>query len=128
MRPRHFAFLVALTAPLAASAQDGPFKVEPLKEAPPEALAGPVRGAMAPEGYRVTDGQGKPFLDLWLRKAVPASGKPSGPKGAILFPVLADGELLGAVRFAVEGHDYRDQAIAAGVYTVRYGLQPVNGD
>ena len=27
-----------------------------------------------------------------------------------------------------EGHDYRDQPIAKGVYTMRYGLQPVNGD
>ena len=51
-----------------------------------------------------------------------------GPKGAVLFPVLAEGELLGALRFPGEGHDYRDQTIAKGVYTLRYGFQPVNGD
>ena len=27
-----------------------------------------------------------------------------------------------------ESHDYRDQAIPKGTYTLRYGLQPVNGD
>ena len=32
------------------------------------------------------------------------------------------------LQFATEGHDYRDQPIAKGVYTMRYGLQPVNGD
>ena len=32
------------------------------------------------------------------------------------------------LEFAKEGHDYRDQAVAKGVYTIRYGLQPVNGD
>jgi len=79
-------------------------------------------------GYRVVDAQGKPFAEFWLRKAVPASAKPAGPKGNVLFPVLAEGELLGALRFPGEGHDYRDQPIAAGVYTLRYGLQPVNGD
>ena len=36
--------------------------------------------------------------------------------------------MLGALRFPGEGHDYRDQTIAKGVYTLRYGLQPVNGD
>jgi hypothetical protein len=45
-----------------------------------------------------------------------------------LFPNLAEGELLGIVRFSTEGHDFRDQSIAKGVYTLRYGLQPVNGD
>ena len=46
----------------------------------------------------------------------------------MLFPFLADGELIGLLQFAAEGHDYRDQPIAKGVYTMRYGLQPVNGD
>ena len=46
----------------------------------------------------------------------------------MLFPFLADGELIGLLQFAAEGHDYRDQSIAKGVYTMRYGLQPVNGD
>jgi hypothetical protein len=41
---------------------------------------------------------------------------------------LADGELLGVLQFRSEGHDYRDQPIAKGAYTMRYGLQPVNGD
>ncbi len=51
-----------------------------------------------------------------------------GPKDAVQFPFLADGELIGVLQFATEGHDYRDQPIAKGVYTMRYGLQPVNGD
>jgi len=36
--------------------------------------------------------------------------------------------LLGVLQFTNEGHDYRDQSITKGVYTLRYGLQPVNGD
>lgn len=46
----------------------------------------------------------------------------------MLYPFLTDGELLGVLQFATEGHDYRDQSIAKGLYTMRYGLQPVNGD
>jgi hypothetical protein len=125
MRP--LAFLAIALTPLAAAAQES-YKVEPLKEGPPSALAGPVKEALDAQGYRVLDGQGKPFVEFWLRKAVPASGKPAGPKGPVLFPVLGEGELLGAMRFVAEGHDYRDQTITPGVYTMRYGLQPENGD
>jgi hypothetical protein len=118
--------LIALL-PTAALGQDS-YKIEPLKQAPPPSLAAPIRGVLRAEGYRVLDGQGKTYAEIWLRKAIPASEKPAGNKGAIQFPFLAEGELLGALRFPGEGHDYRDQAIGHGVYTLRYGLQPVNGD
>jgi hypothetical protein len=110
-----------------ALGQDG-YKVSVLKEASPASVSEEVRKATNAEGYRIVDAQGQTFADIWLRKAVPSSEKPSGPKEAIQFPFLADGELLGVIRFASEGHDYRDQSIAKGVYTLRYGLQPVNGD
>jgi hypothetical protein len=125
-RPRAILLAVALL-PTAARAQES-YKIEAIKEGPPSALAGPIREALGSQGYRVVDGQGKPFAEIWLRKAVPASAVPAGPRGAILYPFLAEGELIGALRYDGEGHDYRDQAIAGGVYTLRYGLQPVNGD
>jgi hypothetical protein len=113
--------------PTAVLAQES-YKIEVLKEGPPSALPGAIKEALAPQGYRVLDDLGKTYAEFWVRKATPAKGKPSGPEGAVLFPVLAEGELLGALRFPGEGHDYRDQVIAQGVYTIRYGSQPVNGD
>lgn len=119
---------LALVALLPAVVRAQEYKVEVLKEAPPAALSGAVKGVLESQGYRVVDDQGKPYAEFWLRKAIPASSKPSGPKGAIQFPFLEEGELFGALRFPGEGHDYRDQTIAKGVYTLRYGLQPQNGD
>lgn len=131
MRPQRVSLcrlaVVLFALPTAALAQES-YKIEPLKEAPPSDLAGEVRGALAAQGYKVVDGKGKTYAEFWLRKSVPASEKPSGPKGTVQFPFLAEGELLGALRYPAEGHDYRDQSIGKGVYTVRYGLQPVNGD
>ncbi|HEX8203220.1 MAG TPA: hypothetical protein VF590_22275, partial [Isosphaeraceae bacterium] len=116
----------ALSATVARAQES--YKVEVLKEGPPAALAAGIKGTLATSGYRVLDDQGKPYADLWFRAAVPASGAPAGAKGAVLFPVLAEGELLGALRFPGDGFDYRDQPIAGGVYTMRYGLEPINGD
>ena len=118
---------IAVLLPTSVLAEDS-YKVEVLKEAPPSSVAGALRSELNAQGYRVVDGQGKSYAEIWLRKAIPASGKPAGAKGAVQFPVLAEGELLGTLRFPGEGHDYRDQSIAPGVYTLRYGLQPVNGD
>jgi hypothetical protein len=119
--------VLALAMVTPAAAQDS-YKLEKLNEGPPPGLATGVKGTLEAHGYRVLDPQGKPFVEVWLRKGTPASAKPSGPKGAVLYPVLTEGELIGAVKFAAEGHDYRDQTITPGVYTLRYGLQPVNGD
>jgi hypothetical protein len=114
-------------APAGALAQDT-YKLEVLKEAAPSALPAAIKSTLLDEGFRVVSSAGKPVADFWLRKATPATAKPSGPKGPVCFPVLSEGELLGALRFPADGHDYRDQPIPAGVYTLRYGLQPVNGD
>jgi hypothetical protein len=127
MRCFRLIVLAVVLLPTAVLAQES-YKIEVLKEGPPAALAGEIKDVIGATGYRIVDDQGKSYAEFWLRKAVPATAKPAGPQGAILFPVLAEGELLGALRFPAEGHDYRDQTIAKGVYTLRYGLQPVNGD
>jgi hypothetical protein len=36
--------------------------------------------------------------------------------------------LIGALRFPRRSRDFRDQNIARGVYTLRYGLQPIDGN
>jgi hypothetical protein len=126
MKPTVFWFVLSAFGP-AVLAQDS-LKVEFLKQGPPQSLASEVRSALSGQGIRIQDGQGRTVADVWLCKAAPASEKPSGPKGEIQFSFLADGELLGILQFVSEGHDYRDQPIAKGIYTMRYALQPVNGD
>jgi hypothetical protein len=107
---------------------DDSYKVQELKQAPPSAVSPEIAKVLNTEGYQVLDGEGKPFAEIWLRKDVPATAKPAGAKGVIQFPFLAESELLGVMQLYAEGHDYKDQAVAKGVYTMRYGLQPVNGD
>jgi hypothetical protein len=123
-----FCFLALALWPSAAALAQESYTIARLKEAPPKELSGPVRETLQDDGYKVVDAQGKTYAEIWLRKHVPAKAKPGAAQGQILFPFLAEGELLGALRFPGEGHDYRDQSIGKGVYTLRYGLQPVNGD
>ncbi len=123
----NFRFVLAFVA-TSTMAMAESYTVEPLSEGPPAALAEAIRLTLGSHGYRVVDGDGKPYVDLWLREGAPATAAPSGPSGALLFPVLTEGELLGALRYSAEGHDYRDQPLPTGIYTFRYGIQPENGD
>ena len=57
---------------------------------------------------------------------MPSAAKASGD--SIAFPTIPYGSLVGVIRFPSQGADRRGQPIKPGVYTMRYGNYPVNGD
>jgi len=101
------------------------FAVEPLKEGAPTEVAEAIRKEIAPAGSRVLRG-GKPFVDFWFRAALP-TGEARGGLG-ILYGTLKPSGLVGVARFHGGGSDFKGQKFPAGVYTMRYGLQPEDGD
>jgi len=114
------ALAVALAvAPASASAQA--LKASPLDEPAPAVLASAIRGALGPEGVRVM--RDALAIDFWWVKALPVkAGVP------VDWLAVAEGSLVGAVRLSNEYRTIRGQAIKAGVYTLRYAIQPANGD
>jgi hypothetical protein len=75
------------------------------------------------QGHRVAGPSGA-WCEVWLRQMIPAGPKPAD--AAIVLP-LAQGTLLGVLRFPANGYDRRGQTVKAGVYTLRYSLYPVDG-
>jgi len=116
-------FAAALFCTARVSAQS--YKVEPATDAPPSELSAAVRDSLAPQALRVTGPSG-PVCEIWVRKSVPGQA-PSSNIG-VVYTQLAEGTLVGAVKFPADLKDYRRQAIKAGVYTLRYELSPVNGN
>jgi hypothetical protein len=108
--------LVLSFAILPVFAQD--YKVEPIAS-PAPALA----PAMQDQGYRISSPSG-PWCEVWFAKSIPVGGKPSDD--AVVFGI-AQGTLLGVVRFPGKGADRRGQVIPAGVYTLRYSNFPADG-
>jgi hypothetical protein len=109
-------FLWAFTA----SAQD--YKLEPIAAAAPD-LPAAYASALDSKGYRIVGPSG-PWCEIWFRKSITAGPKPSD--AAITLPI-AQGTLLGILRFPGKGSDRRDQTVKAGVYTMRYSDYPVDG-
>lgn len=101
-------------------------RVEALNEAAPrDELAAEIADQLAPTGFTVIRGTKTTLCDVWLCKQLPVQAGFQAT-GEVNYP-FAPGELIGVVRFARKSADFRDQDIASGLYTLRYGLQPVDG-
>ncbi len=111
--------------PIAAAAP--PLRVKVEKTDPPSELSPAVRGVLFDQALLVHDNHGQLVCTIWpvqnltLKDGVKASG---GAK----YSHLEESTVLGAIRFANDWRDYRKQKIRAGVYVLRFGLQPMDGD
>ena len=109
-----------LLVAFSAFAQD--YKLEPITAAAP-GLPAAYSSVIQPQGFRV-NGTGGAWCEVWLAKSLPVGSKPDD--AAISFGI-AQGTLLGVIRFPAKGADRRGQVIPAGVYTLRYSDFPVDG-
>jgi hypothetical protein len=119
-------FASAAIAFLAATAGAQSYKVESSSTPPPQDLAAGIRDALSPDALHVSGPSG-PLCDLWLRKSIPAAATPDTSLG-VNFGQIPQGALAGAIKFDAAGADYRGQPIKPGVYTLRFMLQPVDGN
>lgn len=87
---------------------------------PPEALAPALRSELVPDGVRAGS------LEVWLRSSPPLGEAREGL--GIAFGRLAPGALAGVVRLTSDWTDYKGQRIAAGIYTLRYAIEPADGN
>lgn len=93
-------------------------------DAVPVDLAASVAAAIAPGGVRAQ--LDAVTIDLWWVSGI-AGGPPTmAATGA--WQQVPQGALLGAMRLSAPFRDVRGRVMPAGVYTLRFGLQPANGD
>lgn len=104
-----------------------PHKMEAFKSPPPKGLSDKIAAQLDENAVRVIGPNG-PVCEIWLIKEV-ATKDDFKPTLTIKYP-FTSGQLLGAVRLPTAGAalDFRGQELAAGVYTLRYGLQPQDGN
>lgn len=101
-------------------------KLEPVS-ALPDGLSKEIAAVVDSKGLRVVGEEG-PACTVWLAKEIPT--KPDfKPTLSVKYP-LAPGELLGVLQVQSKAKftDFRGQEIKAGVYTLRYGQQPEDGN
>jgi hypothetical protein len=110
---------------LTATAVVAQYKAQPSGDPPSEAAA-PILGAVNKTGTKVVAENGTAYAEIWLRSTMPTG--PNTGESSVTLPTIPAGALLGLLRFPAKGSDRRGQTIAPGVYTLRYGNYPVNGN
>jgi hypothetical protein len=113
------ALLALLLAPLALVAQ---YKAD-AAGAPPRELPANFARLLLSNGFKISS-SGAPYCEIWFRAALPSG--PASPPRNVTLPQVRLGALVGVIRFDAPGADRRGQSIQPGLYTLRYGLLPLN--
>ena len=121
MRLRHLLSLAFIFVAVTSFAQ----KVEKLPALDDASVPAAVKGVLDTSGTRVLLSDGSPLAEVWLRKSTPQS---TTKNSDVLYPQLALSQMVGVVRFPNGGKDFRGHAIKPGLYTMRYDVQPSDGD
>jgi hypothetical protein len=69
-----------------------------------------------------------PVMRIWFRKAIPVQSPLPDEKREPTYRDIAEGTFAGVLEFPKVFTDYRRQKLPAGVYTLRYAIQPDTGD
>lgn len=119
---------VALLCPVLLLAQEATHKVQTAERTLPKELSEAIRKQLSPQAVVVTDAKGTEVAEVWHRKQIPATASDAQLKTGLNYRNIKESEVIGAVRFKQNSADYRKQTIKPGVYTMRLGYQPLDGD
>ena len=94
---------------------------------PPAAISEMIAASLNPQGQQVRSGK-QSLCTVWLAKELPL--KPDFKSTLSVKYPLIPGQLVGVLEVIAKSDftDFRGQEVAAGVYTLRYGQQPVDGN
>jgi len=96
--------------------------------APPAEVQEPIRKLLKAGSVQLSDAKGDVLAEVWLRKEVPVKATEAQIKNGLTYREVAVSTVVGALRVSKTIFDYRKQKINPGVYTLRMGQQPMDGD
>jgi len=130
--PRTFCWAVAgfllLAGPAWAAVDGAKCTVMTATAEPPKELAEPIRALLSDRSVQLLDGEGKLIGEFWFRKELRVKATAEELKKGIGYRKLEESTVLGAVRLDQAWTSFRKQIIKPGLYTLRIGFQPMDGD
>jgi hypothetical protein len=118
----------ALLVAAPAWAADAGYKISQAKMPAPKEIHESIRKLLRDDSIKLLDAKGTVLCELWLARAVPAKATPEQIKNGLTYREVDESAVMGAIRLEQEMTDYRKQKIKPGVYTLRLGFQPMDGD
>jgi len=113
---------------IATAAADPTFTAKNESLDPPAAVAEPIRKLLGPDALVVRGEKDAVVMTVWFRAAIPVRATAEQVKNGLTYREIPEGALVGVVQFPHPFTDFRRQEIPAGVYTLRFAVQPDIGD
>lgn len=121
MRNRHLLTIIFILLSVSAVAQ----KIEKIGAVDDASVPAAVKNVLTESGSRVLLSNGTPLAEVWLRKTV-VKGSSNNPD--VLYPQIGLTHMVGVIHFPNGAKDFRGHAVKPGYYTMRYEVQPNDGD
>ncbi len=90
---------------------------------PPREVAAGIAQTLDKSGFQISTKDAR-YCEIWLRASLPSHV--AANQQNVTLANIAQGTLLGVIRFDGNAADRRGQSIQPGVYTLRYGIMPAN--
>lgn len=97
------------------------------KVASPEKVAAPIRKVLDEQALVVRDGE-IVVMRIWFRREIPVKATEEQITNGLTYREIPEGTLVGVLEFPQKFTDFRKQELPAGMYTLRFALQPDIGD
>jgi hypothetical protein len=116
-----------LLATLPAAAADK-FTIKPAQTPAPKELSPDVQKALGQGSVQLLDDKGAVLAELWFAKELVGKATPEQVKNGLTYREIPEATFFGVMQVTEQFGDYRKQKIKPGVYTMRLGFQPMDGD
>lgn len=118
---------VSLALALFAVGADAAFTAKLEKAEPPARIAPAHHKLLDHQSLVVRTGE-HVVMRVWFRTEIPVKATEEQLGSGLTYRHIPEGTLVGAVEFPKAHTDYRKQRLPAGIYTLRFAVQPDTGD
>jgi hypothetical protein len=94
---------------------------------PPKELSDAMRALLDGKAMNVFEGD-KLVCTVWAVKGLESKATVDEARKGLKYANVEPSTVIAAVKLPAEWRDYRKQKVKAGVYTLRLGIQPMDGD
>jgi hypothetical protein len=119
--------IVGLVSISNATYAEESYQVEIIEGAPQaDVVSADFANQLSDKGYRVKSASGRTISEIWLSKQWEAEANFKATEQR-LYP-FTPGQFIGVLHLSRKGSEFRKQEVPSGWYTLRFGLQPVDGN
>jgi hypothetical protein len=125
LTPKWAIGLVAAVLTFSTPTNGADISVKVADKAVPEAFSPPIRAKLQGKSVQLVDG-GNVQMEFWFSSDITLTAPPESAAKSL--DALRQNTLLGVVSVRGGRRDYRNDELVEGLYTMRFGLQPQDGD